>query len=143
MDNNIIYIKKSKFWLNDDGIVISVQTKNTYFELDDAKESINVMKKLGSGTTQPLLLDIRGSKGASPIARKYIAGKEGAKVFKAMALVIDSPLSRIIGNFFIFYSKPLYPTRLFNQKKEAMAWLEQYKTAHNVVNEELLQNRQY
>lgn len=126
MDNNIIHIKKSKFWLNDNGIIIGSQSKNTYIELEDAKEVVEAMSQLGAGKALPLFLDIKEAQGISPIARKYLAGKEGAKVAKAVAFLINSPISKIIGNFFIFYNKPIYPTRLFNQEKEAMYWLKQY-----------------
>jgi hypothetical protein len=40
-----------------------------------------------------------------------------------VALLVGSPMSRAIGNFFIGLNKPLIPTRLFVSEPEALAWL--------------------
>jgi hypothetical protein len=44
-------------------------------------------------------------------------------VESAAALLIGSPLTRAIGNFFMGLNKPLIPTRLFTSETEALAWL--------------------
>jgi hypothetical protein len=56
-------------------------------------------------------------------ARLFFAGEETAKVESAAALIIDSLLSRAIGNFFMGLNKPIIPTRLFTSEAEALAWL--------------------
>jgi len=56
-------------------------------------------------------------------ARRYFAGEETAKVESAAALLIESPLSKAIGNFFMGLNKPIVPTRLFTSEAEALAWL--------------------
>jgi hypothetical protein len=56
-------------------------------------------------------------------ARLYFAGEETAKVQSAAGLLIGSPLTRAIGNFFMGLNKPLIPTRLFTSEAEAIAWL--------------------
>ena len=42
----------------------------------------------------------------------------------ALALIVGSPLSRIIGNFFLSVNKPLYPARLFDNEASGLAWLQ-------------------
>jgi hypothetical protein len=43
----------------------------------------------------------------------------------AVALIVDTPLSRVLGNFFLAVNKPLYPTRLFDNEASALAWLQE------------------
>ncbi len=41
-------------------------------------------------------------------------------------MLIKSPVSKIVGNFYIQFSKPTIPTRLFTEEKKAIAWLTQF-----------------
>src|ERR1700756_4774181 len=45
---------------------------------------------------------------------------------KNFSILIESPLSRIIGNFFMGLNKPSVPAKLFNNEQDAIAWLKQY-----------------
>jgi hypothetical protein len=44
----------------------------------------------------------------------------------ADAFVIDSLAQRILGNFYLKFNKPQFPTRFFNSKEEALIWLEAF-----------------
>jgi hypothetical protein len=44
----------------------------------------------------------------------------------AVALVVATPLSRMMGNFFLTVSKPMAPTRLFDDEASALAWLQEF-----------------
>ena len=68
-------------------------------------------------------MDITEIDGMTREARQYFAGPETAKVESAAALLIKSPLTRAIGNFFLGFNKPLFPTRLFTSTEEALLWL--------------------
>jgi hypothetical protein len=41
----------------------------------------------------------------------------------AFAILIDSSVSRVVGNFFLGINKPAVPTKLFTNEKEAVKWL--------------------
>ena len=41
----------------------------------------------------------------------------------AVALLVGSPLTRVIGMFFMGLNRPATPTRLFTSEPEALAWL--------------------
>jgi len=41
----------------------------------------------------------------------------------AVAIVVDSPVSRVLGNFYIRLTKHPYPARLFKTKQDARQWL--------------------
>jgi hypothetical protein len=40
-----------------------------------------------------------------------------------VALLVGSPVTRVIGNFFIGLNKPRWPVRLFRSESDALAWL--------------------
>ena len=41
----------------------------------------------------------------------------------AVAIVVNSPISRVLGNFYIRLTKHPYPARLFREDQEARGWL--------------------
>jgi len=65
--------------------------------------------------------------------RQHFAGPEHAKTFTKAALIVTSPISRIIGNFFLGLNKPLKPTRLFTSREEGLKWLTEDEQADQVV----------
>lgn len=109
--------------LGDDGIVRVNVKPNAQISLQDAQISIRAIRELCGGKCTPVLVDMRGLAGIDREARLYFAGEETAKVESAAALIIESPLSKAIGNFFLGLNKPIIPTRLFTGEAEALAWL--------------------
>jgi len=43
--------------------------------------------------------------------------------FQKMALVANSLAYKILANFFIRFNRPVVPTKVFNSRKKAIAWL--------------------
>ena len=73
-----------------------------------------------------LLIDIRDIKVINREARRLFASdaiSDGYGV-KALALVVDSPLSRFIGNFWFAINRPKHPTRFFQNDTLALNWLQ-------------------
>jgi hypothetical protein len=71
-------------------------------------------------------VDSRNIKSISKEARKHFSTNGRTTKINCFALIIDSPLSRIIGNFFMGLNKPEIPARLFTSETEAISWLKQY-----------------
>jgi hypothetical protein len=44
-------------------------------------------------------------------------------LMSAVAIVVGTPLSRIMSNFFLAVNKPVAPTRLFDDEGPAVTWL--------------------
>ncbi|MFK7756534.1 MAG: hypothetical protein AB8B53_06330 [Flavobacteriales bacterium] len=59
-------------------------------------------------------------------AFKYFGTQEGVQNLLACAVIIDSPLQKILTNFSLFFYKNSVPFRIFNQEKEAQLWLFDY-----------------
>ena len=51
-----------------------------------------------------------------------LAGPEAAETYLAMAVLVRSPVARVIMNFFARFSAPPFPVRVFTDVDEARAW---------------------
>ena len=109
-----------KIWLREDGIVQTVVFPGAEYTLVDAKQNLASIVQVSNGKRLPLLVDIRNAKTLERAARQEFAADEWVT---STALLIDSALSRMIGNVFITFSKPVIPTRLFTSEAEAVEWL--------------------
>lgn len=92
--------------------------------LEDAKENIAATGRLVGDQARPALIDLRALRAQSAEARSYLAGPEATRVSCVVALVIGSPLSTMIGNFYLGFNRPEVPTRLFTDEAAAERWLE-------------------
>lgn len=92
-------------------------------DLNDARENVAATATLTAGERLPVLIDLRGIRSQSAEARAYFAGPAATAVTQAVALIIGSPLSRVIGNFFLGFNRPETPARLFTSVHEAEDWL--------------------
>ncbi len=90
---------------------------------EDALENLAVSLALTGGRRLPALIDLREVKTQSAEARAVLAGPAAARVSGAVALLIGSPLSRVVGNFYLRFNRPETPTRLFSSEAEAETWL--------------------
>lgn len=107
-----------------DGILIVGQfLPGAEVVLEDAVENVAVTARLTGGKAVPVLVDLRRVRSQSAEARAYLAGEEATRVSCAVALVIQSPLSRVVGNFYLGFNRPAVPTRLFTSVSEARTWL--------------------
>jgi hypothetical protein len=47
-------------------------------------------------------------------------------MIKALALLTNSSLSKMIAEIFMLVKKPPYPTRMFTSEAEALIWIRSY-----------------
>ncbi len=106
-----------------DGVIPGVFLAGAEVALVDAAENLAATAELVEGKARPALIDLRGLRSQSAEARAHLAGPEADAVSCAVALVIASPLSRMIGNFYLGFNRPRVPTRLFTDAGEAEQWL--------------------
>jgi hypothetical protein len=108
---------------DDEGILRCKIKRTAVHTLEDAKENVRATAQLSNGARLPLILDARSTPSLSREARAYYTGEENAKVVRATAMIIDSTVGKIIGNFFIRVNRPPFPIRLFSTEASAHAWL--------------------
>jgi hypothetical protein len=121
MVGTAVTTRVGRFWLDAAGIVHVEALPGLEQSRSDAVETIAVSWKVARQRARPTLVDIRGAKGIDREARTYYASAASAS---AVALLIGSPLTRLIGNVFIGFGKPTLPVRLFTSEAEALAWLQ-------------------
>lgn len=93
--------------------------------LEDARLSIDSIASIADGEKPKVVSLIQEMGSITGDARRYYASDAVAAVVSAQALVVRSPVSRMIGNFFLGLNKPVYPTRLFGDARSAAGWLQQ------------------
>ncbi len=113
------------YWDADENIVWG-ELDSTPQDLETAEENVEAQARirdaLGRKMTR-VLVDMREATRISRDARSYYAGERTASIQRATALLVGSPLSATIANFFMGINKPLSPTRVFTNEKEAIDWL--------------------
>jgi hypothetical protein len=114
------------FALDPRGFVRATMADGARFDLDDAVQSVDAMFRVGLSQARPVLVDMRGLREQTREARTYFAGEEAARRMRAVALWIGSPVSRMIGNFFLGVGVQRTPSKLFTVEDEAIAWLARY-----------------
>jgi hypothetical protein len=109
--------------LGDDGVLRCTVKATDRHDLEDARENVGAASEMAGGRRMPLLLDMRQARNVSREARAHYSGDENAPNILALAMLIDSPLGVVIGNFFLKVNRPPYPLRLFRNEREAEQWL--------------------
>ena len=103
--------------------IIRVKAKyNAEVKIDDAKENSQVVNELTNGQKLPLLVDITELKSITKEAREWFSNRGRESNIIAIAMLIKSPVSTIIGNFYIGLNKPRVPTKLFHNEGKALKW---------------------
>jgi hypothetical protein len=118
-----VAIERPKFRMSarPDGIVQLVWNPGVLISLEDAREATDALAELSGGQPSPLLVDIRAARTQDRHARAVFVSR--IELVSAVALLVSTPLSRMMGNFFIAVSRPMVQTRLFDREAPAAAWL--------------------
>lgn len=127
MENReVVNIAKASMWLGEDGIVRIMWIPGSDVTLEDAEESMTAYLRINQGKRRPLFVDTSQMKSLAREARHLYASEEAARVASAVGLIVGTPVSRVLGNFYLGLSNPHLPTRLFAVESEALDWLKGY-----------------
>ncbi|HET6990441.1 MAG TPA: hypothetical protein VFJ43_03915 [Bacteroidia bacterium] len=108
------------------GFIISKVRPGAEIGLVEAKANTQTVIDISGGANYPILVDIREIKSVSKEARDHFSMRGRKPNVTAIAMLVNSPLSRIIGNFFLGLNKPTVPTQMFNSETDAIAWMIRY-----------------
>jgi len=109
----------------ENGIVIQTFKLDT-LDLKTTQKLVEDRIKAFGDISYPLIANIRSLKHSSKKAREFFASDKGCERLIAAALIVDSPLGSMIGNFFVKITDPVIPAKVFSNVAEAKRWLEQY-----------------
>lgn len=113
-------------WMGEEGIARTCVKENAEITLELAKENTESVNTLYKGKKFPILIDSRGIKSMSRDAREHFSTKGRDTKTNAFGIIIGSPISRVLGNFYLGINKPPVPTKLFSSEEEALDWLKQF-----------------
>ncbi|MFI5172188.1 MAG: hypothetical protein ACHQFW_07335 [Chitinophagales bacterium] len=115
----------STMWFGDDGIFYSITKKDVVITKEGLIDSFRFIQERSGGKMICWIGDISQATFPTQEARDY-AGEETPKFIKALALVTNSEISKLIANVFIALKKPPYPTKMFTNEKDAETWIRQF-----------------
>ncbi|NTU83895.1 MAG: hypothetical protein HGA45_31730 [Chloroflexales bacterium] len=119
--------RSARLRLEEDGIVRATVLPGVAQSLAEAQENFAAQIRLTQGQRHALLVDIRAGQSQDREAREFYTRSEAARVIRAVAILVESPMSRLIGNFFLGFNKPTIPLRLFSSDEEALGWLREIR----------------
>lgn len=116
MDTRKIELRAFTTWLGVDGICYTVVRPNVSIVLQDALENCVSIKEISGDTIYPLLVNLKEINSISKEARDHFSMQNRTPAVSAIAMLIRSPVSRVVGNFFLGINKSTVPTKLFTVK---------------------------
>jgi hypothetical protein len=111
-------------WLDKE--ILHARFKSPEVTLDIARHTLAERMKFTEQKNYPLLVDITHVKSVTKEARELFAHKDNTRGLSASALLTSSYLSKIIGNLFLKFNKPLIPTKIVNSKEEGVKFLSSF-----------------
>jgi hypothetical protein len=121
MKSNYFQNQFAEYW-TEDGVLFFVYKPGTNMDLAAARQVVNDRVEVQKGESYPVFCDMRGVRDSNKAARDYLA-KEGSALVRAVAVLIDSPVTKVMLNFYLTISRPLVPTKMFTDKNQALEYL--------------------
>jgi len=114
----------AQFWIAN-GILFFEYKPNTILNLEVAQRIVADRIHFQNEKSYPVLCDVRGIVNTDKSGRDYLA-QSGSVLTKAVSLIVHQKVSLTISNFYLRISKPSVPTQLFNNKDDALTYLDQF-----------------
>jgi hypothetical protein len=121
LDTQYVYYE-----LHDD-LLMGTYKKNPRLNLEMVKEIVKVRQEFTGPEPVVGLIYNQGVVSMDKQARDYLASEDGVRGFKAAAIILDSPFSSFLVNFFVSVTKPKIPVKMFSKKEAALKWLQQFR----------------
>lgn len=115
-------MSEPRVWLADNGIICVDFGPNGRVTLEAVRAGNHAHRQLDL-QPRPVLMLAKKIVYADYQAQRYASSSEVCEVVSAMGIVVDSFLARHLGNMFMAYHQPPYPTRVFKTEELAIAWL--------------------
>ncbi|MBJ7880509.1 DUF7793 family protein [Gelidibacter salicanalis] len=110
------------------GILYFEYKENVIVNLEEAIKIVDDRLKLQAGKSYPILCNTRGIKSMDKDARWYLA-TEGSQLAIAVALIRNTPLSRLLAEMYMLGSVPSVPTKIVDNEGEGLEFLNKYSSS--------------
>jgi len=114
---------KTVVFFYEEGILNINFKEDADVQLENAQENLRIRKEFQQEEKVKVLSDVSLVWNVSKEARAFFASKQVTDLNIAMAMITNSLTSKILANFFMKFNKPAAPTKMFNSKEKAIAWL--------------------
>ena len=123
---NVVEVTSFWTWKDDNGVVRTRVKPGAEIDLEQAKENTDAVNTFYEGIKFPLLVDTREIRSITRDARQHFTTNDSESSINSLALLIKSPVSKVIANFFMSVNKPNVPAKIFNSEEKAVDWLCQH-----------------
>ena len=116
-------------WWIEDNILCMKYKNGLFIDVNMARIIVEERHKITDFKASLCYADISTIKGVSSEARNYFSSEHATKYVLAGALLTNSLLAKMIGNFFlkVNFSKTKTPNKIFSNKETAFNWLKSLK----------------
>jgi hypothetical protein len=109
--------------LRADGILVYHPTPGGVITYEVARRMFELALEIVDGP-KPTLVLMHDLARLTREARAFFASEEYTRCLGCQtALVVDTPVSRVIANFFVGLNRPRYPHKIFDDPEQALEWL--------------------
>lgn len=125
----VITTGAEQIWLGVDGILRSRIRSGAEIRLEEARAGMDAYRRLRGDIKRPVLVYAEKVGFISSGAREhYTKSDAAASCLSALGLLVDlNPSARFLAGSFARLTNPPFPTRMFDDEREATAWLSQYR----------------
>jgi hypothetical protein len=109
--------------LRTDGILVYQPRPGADVSYDFAAQVLELGLQIANGRARPTLVLMQDLARIDREARTFFASDAYLRLTAQTALVVSSPVSRVIGNFLIGINRLKFPCRVFDDQERAVAWL--------------------
>ena len=109
--------------LRKDGILVYEPEPGADVSYDFAAQVLELGLQLTEGRARPTLVLMQDVARVDRGARTLFASEAYLRLTVQTALVVSSPVSRVIGNFFLGLNRPQFQCKVFDDQECAVAWL--------------------
>ncbi len=109
-----------------EGILHIHLKEHSEITLNDAVLAVEEMGKISNGKKLPVFIDAGEFCTIDKEVRLFSASEESNIYTLADAIAYSNLGQKLIANFYLQQNNPSVPTKIFSEKKEAIAWLKTF-----------------
>jgi len=113
-------------YILDAGILEVIYTEGLRINLKEAQLIVSDRLYFQDHLSCPILCDVQGVTAIDFDARNYLAGY-GSALTTAVALLATDKPHHVLADYFISIASPKIPTKFFNNRAQALLFLETFK----------------
>lgn len=128
-DTQTFATRTSVYRVVEPGIIEQRVNEGALQTVADAEANCAAFLRMAGEPGACCLVDMRTAGPAEPGVNDVYASERLAERVHALALLTESAVSHMVGNFFLAIKQPPMPTRMFRSREQALGWLRSQRPA--------------